>query len=232
MNINSESKYGDDEKFEPWADINIFFPIATKLVDPLYNLGLTPNMVTILSTIFTFLSIYFLYLDKRIHAIISYLIGYTLDCVDGKMARKYNMGSEFGMILDSTSDNISNLTLLAFLIFSRQFTLKFIIQLLGLLIFIYLQAAYYGLNEAIVLYKETNSDNIYEHRKKQFENKGCGIEYILNQIFILITKFSYTSYRSFIKTYNEETTNSKLQFLKLFGPGNLILFNVGILLFI
>ena len=63
--INNESKYGDDNKFEPWSDVNIFFPIATKIVDPLYNLGLTPNMVTILSTVFTLLSIYFLHINKR-----------------------------------------------------------------------------------------------------------------------------------------------------------------------
>jgi phosphatidylglycerophosphate synthase len=152
--INSESKYGDDEKFEPWTDVNIFFPIASKLVDPLYNLGLTPNMVTILSTIFTFLSIYFLHLDKRIHAVISYIFGYILDCVDGKMARKYSMGSDFGMVLDCTSDTISNLCLLAYLIALRKFNLKFAIQLSSIFIFIYLLSIINGLNEAISSYKK------------------------------------------------------------------------------
>ena len=55
-----EDKYGDDTMYESWADINIFFPIAQSLIDPLYCMGFTPNMVTIMSTLFTFLSIYFL----------------------------------------------------------------------------------------------------------------------------------------------------------------------------
>ena len=153
--INNESKYGDDEKYETWIDNNFFCPIAHKLVDPLYNLGFTPNMVTITSTIFTFLSIYFLHLNKRTHAVLSYLFGYILDCVDGKMARKYLMGSDYGMVLDCTSDNISNLCLLAYLICSRKINLKFAIQLSSIFIFIYLLSITHGLNEAISSYEAT-----------------------------------------------------------------------------
>lgn len=230
--IQNESKYGNDKKHEPWIDINFFFPIATKLVDPLYNMGFTPNMITILSTIFTFLSIYFLHLDKRIHAFLSYIFGYILDCVDGKMARKYSKESDFGMVLDSTSDTISNICLLAYLIYTRSFNTKFIIQLSSILLFTYLQIICYGLNEAIISYKESGSDNFYERRKKQLEGKGCGIKYILNELFISMNKMSYQTYRSMFKTYDEDKIYSKLKILKIFGPGNLILYSAILLLYI
>ena len=34
--VNKEAKYSDDDMFESWADVNIFFPISINLVDPLY----------------------------------------------------------------------------------------------------------------------------------------------------------------------------------------------------
>jgi len=189
-------------------------------------------MVTILSTIFTFLSIYFLHLDKRIHAVISYLIGYVLDCVDGKMARKYSMCSDFGMVLDCTSDNISNLCLLAYLIASRKFNLKFAIQLSSIFIFIYLLSITYGLNEAISSYKKNGTDNIYEIQRKKFKGKDCGIKYILNHLFLFNNKIMYKSYRFCFPTFIKEEIYSKLKIFKQFGPGNFTLFIAILLLFI
>jgi hypothetical protein len=55
-----ESKYGDDSMFESIADNNIFFPISDILIPILYRLKLTPNKITLLSTISTILSSYFL----------------------------------------------------------------------------------------------------------------------------------------------------------------------------
>jgi len=230
--FNSESKYGDDEKFEPWSDLNIFFPIASKLVDPLYNLGLTPNMVTILSTIFTFLSIYFLHLDKRIHAVISYFIGYILDCVDGKMARKYNMRSDLGMALDASSDIISQTFLIGYLLLTRKFNTKNIIFFTIIIFICYIFSVGYGLNEAIASYEATGSDNFYERRRKQFEGKGCGLERVLYDLFLKINELNYKVYRSCFPTFNKEKIFSKLKIFKNFGPGNINIFFSGILLFI
>ncbi len=228
--LPKEDKYGDDTMFEPWADINIFFPISQKLIDPLYCMGFTPNMVTILSTIFTFLAIYFLHLGKRTHAFFAYIFGYILDCVDGRMARKYSMGSEIGMALDCVSDNISNGVLFAYLLFNRPLTLSNITIISSVAVMSYMLAISYGLNEAIASFEATGSDNFYERRLKQLEGKGCGIEYLLYQLFILINKVSYNSYRGFFKTFDKEKIYSWLSTLKHFGPGNYCLF-IGILLF-
>lgn len=230
--LGKEDKYGDDSMFEPWADNNIFFPIAQKLIDPLYSLGLTPNMVTVLSTIFTFLSIYFLHQEKRLHAFLAYLFGYILDCVDGRMARKYSMGSDIGMALDCVSDNVSNGFLFAYLLFTRTLDVKNIAIISSIAIMSYMLAISYGLNEAIASYEATGSDNFYERRKKQLENKGCGIVRALYDLFIEINRISYNSYKGFFKTFDKEKIYSWLSILKHFGPGNYCLYIGIILLFI
>ena len=112
-NINEE-KYGDDTVYESVADNCLFFPLANKLITPMKEIGLTPNMVTFLSTCCTLLAVYFIYKDNLPYAATAYLIGYLLDCVDGKMARKYNMTSKYGMALDLVSDNVTNLALFSF----------------------------------------------------------------------------------------------------------------------
>jgi hypothetical protein len=227
--INKESKYGDDEMFESWADLNVFFPVGLKLVDPLYNLGLTPNMVTIMSTIFTFLSIYFLHQNMRAHASLSYLFGYMLDCVDGRMARKYSMGSDVGMALDCTSDNVSNALLFLYILLTRPFNWITGASLGVIAIMSFLLSLSYGLNEAIAAMKETGTDNFYERRFKQLEGRGCGYEKGLFNLFLFITKSSYETYKLFFPEYNEEQIFKWLKVLKHFGPGNYCLL-IGIML--
>lgn len=224
-----EDKYGDDELFEPWADVNIFFPIATKLVDPLHNIGMTPNMVTITSTVFTFMSIYFLHQEKRTHAFLAYIFGYILDCVDGRMARKYSMGSDIGMALDCVSDNISNAVLIGYILFTRPYTKKTTWTLVILSCLSYLLSLSYGINEAVASYESTGNDNFYEKRVKQLKDKTDCLEKPLYKIFLLVTKLSYETYRKIFPTYDRERINKKLKVLKHFGPGNYCLF-VGLML--
>jgi len=229
--VNNDSKYGDDNKFESISDTTIFLPIASKLVDPLYNLGFTPNMVTILSTMFTLSSIYFLHLNKKIHAVVLFLFGYILDCVDGKIARKYSMGSDFGMVLDSTSDNISNYILFVYVLLMKKFNIKNIIIYTIILTMTYMYSISFGLSEAIASHEATGSDNFYERRLKQLEGKGNGAEKILYNIYLRLQKFSYKSYRSCYPTFDKEKINSRLKLLKIFGAGNLnIVIATGLLL--
>ncbi len=230
--INKEAKYGDDEIFESWADINIFFPISLNLIDPLYNMGLTPNIVTILSTVFTFLSIYYLHFGNRIYVFCAYLFGYTLDCVDGRMARKYNMGSDIGMALDCTSDNVSNGLLFTYILFTRPMNWVTGTSLSIIAVMSFLLSLSYGLNEAIASVKETGSDNFYIKRLKQLEGKGCGYETGLFNLFLFITKTSYQTYKLFFNEYNEEKIFKWLKVLKHFGPGNYCLLVGLILLYI
>jgi hypothetical protein len=226
---NKEAKYGDDKMFESWADINIFFPLSVNLVDPLYNMGLTPNMITISSTIFTFLSIYYLHIGNRPYAFSAYLFGYILDCVDGRLARKYSMGSDVGMALDCTSDNVSNALLFTYIIFNRPMNWVTGGSLSVIALMSFLLSLSYGLNEAISSMNETGNDNFYEKRVKQLEGKGCGYEKGLFSLFLLITKSSYQTYKLFFPEYNKEKIFKWLKILKHFGPGNYCLL-IGIML--
>jgi phosphatidylglycerophosphate synthase len=226
-----ESKYGDDEKYESYADVKLFFPIATEMIDPLYCMGFSPNAITGFSTLFTLLSIYFLHLDKRIYACSAYLFGYILDCVDGRMARKYSLGSNLGMTLDFVSDNISNLALIGYIMLNRPMNNKIIIILIILGILTILISISYGINEAVSSYNKTGSDNFYEAKIKQLgnlEQYSC-YEQIIYQIYLQLTNVSYQAYRKVFPTYDIKTINKKLEVLKHFGPGNFCLF-IGILL--
>ena len=220
-----EHKYGDDDKYEPWMDNNIFFPIATKMIDPLIKLKITPNQVTYMSTIFVFLAIYFIHIDKNIYAGISYFFGYLLDCIDGRMARKYNLMSNYGMALDLTSDNISNYCLFIYLIYKYGITNYYIIFLLILSIGLSLQ---FGFNEAIVCYKKSGHDNFYKVKVEMLKNND---EFIY-KLYLFIIKTSYETYRLFFPTYNEENIKKWLSLLREFGPGNYVLIVIIVLMII
>jgi hypothetical protein len=222
---NKEDKYGDNEIYESWMDNNVFFPIAKKLVDPLRQYGLTPNMVTSISTIFTFLAIYFIYLKQYENAAISYALGYIFDCIDGIMARKYNMASNFGMAFDLVSDNISNLCLIIFLIYSRGI-FNYYVPIIIIISFII--SISYGMNEAIACYKKTGNDNFYKNKIKELKNENN----IIYDMFLFIIRLSYNSYKTFFPKYNKNNIYKWLKFLKEFGPGNYCLIIIIIILFL
>lgn len=233
VNKDKEDKYGDDAKFESWADNNIFFPLSTIILDPLYHLGFTPNMITIISTLFTIYSIYLLDNNNNNLAAVSYFIGYMLDCVDGRMARKYSMFSDIGMALDCVSDNISNFILFSYLIINRESKHINIIIFIILGIFTYMLSISYGINEAMLSYKDTGDDNFYLRRVKQLCNKqSTGLTKLLYNIFLFITKISYESYKYICPEYNVDNNEKWLKILKLFGTGNYCLFVTFILLYI
>lgn len=216
-------KYGDDEVHESWADNAIFYPLTDKIVTPMRELGLTPNGVTYLSTALTFLSLYYLSINKVHYAAIAYFMGYLFDCVDGRMARKYNMGSQFGMVIDMVSDNITNLSLFAYFVYKQGYDHWYIPTLF---ILTYLLSLSFGINEAIASYKTTGSDNFLERRQKEIGD----VENILYKLFLGITSFSYNTYKTFFPKYDEQKINRWLSILRHFGPGNYCLGIIALML--
>ena len=73
-------------------------------LDMVHRLGLTPNMVTLLSIMFGCLTAYMITQRKYNYAALLFLIAYYLDCVDGKLARKFGMQTDFGDALDHFGD--------------------------------------------------------------------------------------------------------------------------------
>jgi phosphatidylglycerophosphate synthase len=71
----------------------------------------TPNMLTSLSFGFGLLACYLVYTYKFVFGAVSYSLSYFFDCVDGYVARKYNMVSSFGDVYDHATDILVELVL-------------------------------------------------------------------------------------------------------------------------
>lgn len=93
--------------FSNWGDL--FLPkIANKILPFIANIsGITPNMVTICSSLIHVIGSMFLFLDFSNHLFYSAIllpISYILDCVDGQLARTKKISSPIGDYLDKVLD--------------------------------------------------------------------------------------------------------------------------------
>ncbi len=71
-----------------------------------YKLGLTPNMITTIGLLFGIFTAYQILKGNYLMAAILWIFSYYFDCVDGKLARKYNMITKFGDLYDHICDVI------------------------------------------------------------------------------------------------------------------------------
>lgn len=92
-----------EENYENPFDIILLKFIDTHL-DVYNNLCITPNMVTTFSLITGILSAYSLYNGYFFSSGILWIVAYYFDCVDGKLARKFNKVTKFGDYYDHVSD--------------------------------------------------------------------------------------------------------------------------------
>jgi phosphatidylglycerophosphate synthase len=74
------------------------------VIDYAKKMNYTPNHLTTCSFFFQGLGVAFLAYDYRWNYTLFYLIGYYFDNVDGPMARKYDMVTEFGDWYDHVTD--------------------------------------------------------------------------------------------------------------------------------
>ena len=85
------------------------YTIVDPLVDFAYNLGLTPNMVTVLGGVATFLSLRAFRGGNARSAVLWWFVSYVMDMVDGAEARRYNLETAIGDICDHTLDAVGYL---------------------------------------------------------------------------------------------------------------------------
>ncbi len=76
-----------------------------------------PNIITISGLIIVLFSLYKYYITNNYNYIILAIIGFSCDFWDGYIARKYNINSSIGNILDKTVDKINQTAILILLIF-------------------------------------------------------------------------------------------------------------------
>jgi phosphatidylglycerophosphate synthase len=84
-------------------DVQLYKMIDTHL-HVYYNIGFTPNMVTTFSILFGLLAAQQILRKNCKFAAGMLVLSYYLDCVDGKLARQYNMVTHFGDLYDHIGD--------------------------------------------------------------------------------------------------------------------------------
>lgn len=110
-----------------------------------YQWGWTPNMITTLSNVFGILAAYLIYKRKFGIAAIAFLLAYVLDCLDGYVARKYDMVTVFGDLYDHFSDLAK--VFIVFFVLWRIDAKLFVMVFLIYLCFLGLQCVHFGHKE-------------------------------------------------------------------------------------
>jgi CDP-diacylglycerol--glycerol-3-phosphate 3-phosphatidyltransferase len=88
----------------------------------LFRIGITPNMLTVMGTVFTLLGGYFLAVGGEqnwgtgktpypFYAGVCFFFACAMDMLDGSLARVGNLHTQFGGLLDSTLDRISDMAI-------------------------------------------------------------------------------------------------------------------------
>lgn len=101
----SNKEHGHGETLRHLLYAHLSMPLTAILA----KTNITPNIVTTISTILGFVAAYFFYKADYLSLIIGAIfitISYTLDCVDGELARYKNTGSKFGAWWDSVGDRL------------------------------------------------------------------------------------------------------------------------------
>jgi len=117
--LKKEHTVEDVEKLLPlktwWASVFVL-PLSNRIA--LYisnNTGITPNQVTLFSLFLRVATGFSFIQGTKGHLILGalfYYVAYTLDCVDGLIARLTGRTSEFGRYLDHISDLVGDLFIL------------------------------------------------------------------------------------------------------------------------
>lgn len=106
-----EKTAGDKTSKKTFSDyLRLWFKwVIDPLAGFLNNLGLTPNMMTILGLIGNSVGAYYLARGEMLTGAILVLIMTPIDALDGTMARLRGEAGDFGAFVDSVSDRYSEL---------------------------------------------------------------------------------------------------------------------------
>jgi len=182
---------------------NFFIELSDITTPYAYNLGLNPNMITTLSNVACIITILLLLNANYYWAALFILISYYFDCMDGYMARKYDMVTVFGDYYDHISDMVKIIGVLLTLYYINKdkfYKIIPIIILMGILMTIHLgcQELLYEKNESATLEPTKklcpvkNNTNLTQNDKNIIQNIllstrffGCGTFYLTLAISII-----------------------------------------------
>lgn len=234
----SIKKFGS-VNFDNLSDEYIFNPLSNKLLKYFRYFNFTPNQITYLSALSGLLSLGFFIHSKLFVTTIFYFLSYLFDCVDGRYARKYNMTSNYGMMIDQVTDVIVNIPIL-FLLLIRLLNKLYIVKIILLLTMTYLLSLSFSLNEAYECIIKNNHDDFYNIKKYSIIDSGENCYVFLYNIFLFINKNLYERYHKYITNQQDihgydvllkkNIVHQSCEFFKEFGTGNYCMFIILMIL--
>lgn len=178
-NIKNNGRKIDREIENPIDDL--FICIGEKINPHLVKIGFTPNMITTLSFLSGLLAVYLFYKNHYKLSAFFFILGYFFDCIDGNMARQFNMITKFGDLYDHLTDIFVSVALLiVFIIKNIPIKLK-IFSLTIILFFLFLGCIHLGCQE-----------KYYELINKKVSNDGVLSKFrymCKDKTYIYITKY-------------------------------------------
>lgn len=187
---------------------NLENPIDNYLLDmceyvspTFYKFGFTPNLITTLSNITTIFVVLLLLQAQYTWAAFLVLVAYFFDCLDGHVARKYNMTSDFGDYYDHISDAIKCIGVIytMYYIDSKKLLMVLpflILSFILMMIHIGCQEQYYDSDESKSLSMtkklcpiDINDKNTIENRLYYTKYFGAGTGTLVLMISILYYNF-------------------------------------------
>lgn len=178
---------------------DIFICIGEKINPFLFKIGVTPNMITTLSFISGLYSVFLFYKNNYILSALFFILGYFFDCLDGNLARQFNMISKFGDLYDHITDIFVSVALLIVLIM-KNIPIKLKLLLLTIIIFfLFLGCIHLGCQEKYyeVINKEASSNGVLSKFRNMCKDKtyikitkyfGLGTYTIIIVLMILFMK--------------------------------------------
>ena len=176
-----------------YPKINIFVPYFFKY-------GFTPNMITTITLVIRLIVIYNLYYKRNYVLIIFiFIISWITDCVDGQLARNYNMKSEFGGIYDVVVDIVTSVIMFIILYFiyfkkkKKPIIIFFVIMCFMLLLGIIKTKCFIKDDEKVLEKKISNikldTSNCIFFRFVKIYDESCN--YLVIVLFMVYTLFFY-----------------------------------------
>jgi phosphatidylglycerophosphate synthase len=83
---------------------NLIYIVVEYTAPIFHSIGMTPNHLTTVSNLFGIASAYLIVKHNFEIAAVLFMIAYIFDCLDGYVARKYDMVTKFGDVYDHASD--------------------------------------------------------------------------------------------------------------------------------
>lgn len=150
---------------------NVIYKIIRVINPTFWKLGITPNIITTFSLVFSLAGVWLFYKQKMlILAAILFYIGYFFDCQDGYMARKYNLVTKFGDYYDHISDILKLIALVVAMFVLRKNNTHFLKYLLIVMVLSILVVLNIGCEERIYN-KNEESESLKLTQKLCFNKK-------------------------------------------------------------